>query len=421
MTIEPDIYLDKPQLAAASPPLKIVFISPFNLLDSASGAAQSIRTMLEQLAQLGASCHALTACCFDLPPGERVGELLRAKGLAPTASIAEIGLPVWQGHLQGVHYNALQFATQSRQQFGAMDEILFRDTVRIWLAQNKPDIVITYGGLLLDLEIQRCTRAAGALLVFYLANPSYGRPETFANVDLILANSNATREHYLRTMKLQSHAVGLFVDPRNSLAPQHDPQYITFVNPAPEKGVTLFLRLVLRAVAEAPDMRFLVIDSRGSLQAALQKFSIGGAALEKITLLPKQETLAPIYAKTSVLLMPSFWFEAAGRVLVEANANGIPVLATNRGGIPETLGGAGCLLPIPERCAADHWVMPTDEEVAPWWDALLRLWREPAYRRDMSERALAVAQTQSLPAKASALEALLRGALAARRNSPSEA
>ena len=42
------------------------------------------------------------------------------------------------------------------------------------------------------------------MLVFYLANPSYGRPETFAQVDLIVTNSQATCDHYRRLLGLHA-------------------------------------------------------------------------------------------------------------------------------------------------------------------------------------------------------------------------
>lgn len=394
--------------------MKLAFINPQNLFDAGSGAAQSARTMLEQMAGRGATCAALTACCFDAPPGASLPELLRFNGLSPGARIGAFDLPLWQGRVSGVDYKVIQLPAQVREQLSAIEELVFRDALRAWLLENRPDVVITYGGMLLDIEIQRCIHAAGALLVFYLSNPNYCRPETFVQVDLILANSSATMEHYARTMQLRSQNVGVFVDAQAVVAPKRELQFITFVNPIPAKGVALFLKLVQKAAREAPDMRFLAVESRGSLTTAMQKLGFPAGLMERIMVLPQQQHMAGIYAQTRILLMPSFWFEAAGRVLIEANANGIPVLASNRGGIPETLGGAGRLLPIPDRCSVDYWALPTDAEIQPWWEELLKLWREPAYRQELERKALAAAEEQSIARKADRLEVLLRAALADR-------
>ena len=408
----PDIYIDPPVIdAGGRAALKVAFLSPFILHDAASGAAQSIRTMLEQLAARGASCHALTACCFDVPPGPRLAQVLEGQGLRLTGMIKELGMPVWQGRIKGVDYNAINFANQTRHQFSPPEEITYRDMARIWLEQHRPDVVITFGGLLLDIEIQRCARAAGALLVFYLANPSYSRPETFSRVDLIITNSEATVAHYRKTMNLACRSVGLFADPASAVAARREPQFVTFINPLPEKGASLFLKLVQRAALEAPDMRFLVVESRGRVADALAKMGLRIEALPNLKVLPKQDGLAAVYGVTKVMLMPSFWFEAAGRVLIEANANGIPVLASDGGGIPETLGGAGLLLSIPARCRSDYWAIPTDEEAEPWWRELQRLWHDQAHYDAMSKHALDVASTQGVAAKAERLEGLLREAL----------
>ena len=406
MQSQQEVYIDTPNIRPA--PLKIAFIALYNLFDAGSGAAQSVRTILEQLAARGARCDALTACCFDVPPGDGLGDALRARGLAPSGLIEGVNIPVWQGQVGGVNYNAIALPSQSRNQCTAIEEMIFRDTISAWLAQNKPDIVLTYGGFLLENEIQRCAREAGARVVFYLANPNYSRPGTFANVDLVLANSAAVREHYLQKMKLESSVIGLFVADGGEPTPQAEPQYVTFVNPLPEKGVTLFLKLVERAAALAPQMRFLVVESRGVLAEAMKKLSLPASMLRQVTVIGKQEHLAQVYRQTSILLVPSLWFEAAGRVLVEANANGIPVLASDGGGIPETLGGAGYLLPVPQRCRTDYWAWPSDAEIQPWWDALHRTWSDPLVRRAMSEKALAAAGSYDLPARAQALETLLR-------------
>jgi len=51
-----------------------------------------------------------------------------------------------------------------------------------------------------------------------------------------------------------------------------------------------------------------------------------------------------IFAKTALLLMPSQCEEALGRVVLEALANSIPVVASRIGGIPEAVSEGGVLL-----------------------------------------------------------------------------
>ncbi len=51
-----------------------------------------------------------------------------------------------------------------------------------------------------------------------------------------------------------------------------------------------------------------------------------------------------VYRSAKLILMPSMWEEAWGRVATEAQFSGIPVIASNRGGLPESVGPGGVLL-----------------------------------------------------------------------------
>jgi hypothetical protein len=86
------------------------------------------------------------------------------------------------------------------------------------------------------------------------------------------------------------------------------------------------------------------------------------------------------YRVSRAVLMPSLWRESLGRVAIEAMANGIPVLASDRGALPETLGNAGFVFTIPDRCAPASMVIPTSHEVAPWVATIERLWTIPRWR-----------------------------------------
>lgn len=54
-----------------------------------------------------------------------------------------------------------------------------------------------------------------------------------------------------------------------------------------------------------------------------------------ITYLPWTKDIESVFAQAKILLVPSQWEEAFGRVAVEAQLRGIPVLASHVGGLPE--------------------------------------------------------------------------------------
>ena len=75
--------------------------------------------------------------------------------------------------------------------------------------------------------------------------------------------------------------------------------------------------------------------------------------------------------------MPSVWVENGGLVAREALANGIPVLASDRGGLPETLGESGFVFTLPPECTPQSGYVPTAQEVAPWVATVERLVGRP--------------------------------------------
>jgi glycosyltransferase involved in cell wall biosynthesis len=59
-----------------------------------------------------------------------------------------------------------------------------------------------------------------------------------------------------------------------------------------------------------------------------------------------------VYSVTALLMVPSQGEEAFGRVTLEAQINGIPVLGRSIGGLPEVLEPSGILLPPDARARA---------------------------------------------------------------------
>jgi glycosyltransferase involved in cell wall biosynthesis len=74
--------------------------------------------------------------------------------------------------------------------------------------------------------------------------------------------------------------------------------------------------------------------------------------------------------------MPSLWEEAWGRVASEAHYSGIPVVASNKGGLTESVGPGGVTL-------------DADAPIDNWVDAIRRLWTDDTYYDEKSAAAVA--------------------------------
>ena len=117
-----------------------------------------------------------------------------------------------------------------------------------------------------------------------------------------------------------------------------DNRFVTFVNPSAGKGLAIFL-----ALAEVfPEIQFAAVSGWGTTAAdrtALEK-------LPNVHLLEPREPFDAILAQTRLLLFPSLWQEAFGLTVVEAMLRGIPVLASNVGGVLEGKLGTDFVLPV---------------------------------------------------------------------------
>src|ERR1043166_5467207 len=68
--------------------------------------------------------------------------------------------------------------------------------------------------------------------------------------------------------------------------------------------------------------------------------------LSDIQVLDPVDDIDEVFTQTRVALVPSLWAEARSRIILEAMVRGIPVLASNVGGLAEAMLGMDYLLPV---------------------------------------------------------------------------
>ena len=279
------------------------------------------------------------------------------------------------------------------------------------LARYRPNVVLTYGGNRIAVESMRLAKQFGATVVFALHNFAYHDPRLFDGVDAVIVPSRYCAEVYRERLGLDCTPLPSPLDwSRICCERELDRQYVTFVNPALNKGALVFYAIADELHRRRPDIALLMVEGRGGFGW----MAAAGVDLRRLPNLHHMATtLDPrdFYRVSRMVLMPSLWDESFGRVAAEAQINGIPVLASDRGALPEVVGNGGFLLPIPERYGPETLTAPTADEVAPWIEAIIRLWDDDAYYVEACERSKRAAKRWQPERVAGKYEAFFRGLL----------
>jgi glycosyltransferase involved in cell wall biosynthesis len=184
---------------------------------------------------------------------------------------------------------------------------------------------------------------------------------------------------------------------------------IAMINPCAVKGISVFLRVA----EQLPGRGFGVVPGWGTTagdRRALER-------LPNVQFLPNPRKIDDVLARTRVLLMPSLWYEGFGLIVMESMLRGIPVVASDSGGLREAKRGTGYVIPVRtiERYQQvfDEHAMPKpvvpENDAAPWVAAIEELLTDrEAYRRE-SEASRAVAERFVSSLDAGDLERFLLG------------
>ena len=244
---------------------------------------------------------------------------------------------------------------------------LFKGT----LDRFRPDVLINFGGDRLAHEIRSMARGRGIVVVFALHNCYYPTAEPFATADAIIVPSHFAADHYRSRLGLGVTVLPNLIDHDRVRAVTSRPNYVTFVNPCVGKGVYVFARIADELGRRRRDITLLVVEAGGT-EKTLASCGLDLRRHGNVNLLANTPDPRRFWSVTRLCLMPSLWDESQGLVAAEAMINGIPVIASDRGALPETLGTSGVALPLPARLMPDTHALPTPEEVAPWVAAILR-------------------------------------------------
>ncbi len=163
-----------------------------------------------------------------------------------------------------------------------------------------------------------------------------------------------------------------------------DNEFVTLANPCAVKGISVFLALA----QYFPELAFAGVPTWGTTEQDIAAMS----AQPNITVLSKVDQITDLMRRTRVLLMPSLWAEARSRMAVDGMLAGVPVIASNLGGLPEAKMHVPYILPVNPiasyKQTLNEQMVPVaqvpEQNLEPWTAALDRLTTDRAHWKELS-------------------------------------
>ncbi len=363
---------------------RILLIHNSTYFPASGGGDKSNRLLMEHLARQGHTVAVFTRLeRFGADAHQAYRTQLGAYGIQATEHPGGL-----EFQLDGVRVHAITRESNLRQAFRARLEGFQPDL--IFASTDDP------AHLFLDLALEHPHARVIYLVRATVALPfgpdastlNEDRAARLARADAVVGVSHYVAEYCRTYAQLDAVHVPISLsDDRNPPdVGRFENPYITLVNPSGVKGLPILL-----ALADAlPDLRFAAVPSWGTTSEDI-------AALEaraNIRILERADDITDILRQTRVTLVPSLWAEARSRVVLESLSRGVPVLASDVGGLREAMCGMDFVLPVePIRLykasvseqMAPEAVIPA-QDVAPWRKALVQLTDDASFWSRLSRQ-----------------------------------
>ncbi|WP_031500292.1 glycosyltransferase [Bryobacter aggregatus] len=395
---------------------RIYLIHNSTYFPGSGGGDKSNRLLMAALAREGHTLRVFTRL-------EKFGEGDHA---AYEAEIARRGMPVqdWEG--MGV-----QFELNGASVHVVTKKVNLRQALQQDIAEFEPDIILAStddpAHLLLEPALQYEKARVVYLVRATIALPfgpdastySEERIERLRRADAIVGVSEYVARYCREEAGLDAvHVpISLSDDSNPPDVGRFENPYVTLVNPSAVKGLPILLGL-----ADAmPETQFAAVPSWGTTSEDRTAME----ARPNITLLPRVEDITDVLRQTRVTLVPSLWAEARSRMVLESLSRGVPVLASDVGGLREAMCGMDYVLPIQQirhyKTTVSDQMVPEaevpEQDLGPWVAALQSLVGNPQHWKQLHARGRAAALDYLRGLSVAPLEKIFRKVLASPKRS----
>lgn len=351
---------------------KTLLVTVTNLLDDSAEAAAD-RELLRALIGLGLPCEAVGRFVVAADRETDPGPWLVEQGWADVGSAAGFPVPedlegsVVRVDAKGVPVTLYLGPTTQPHTPEDAERTQFLRLVDAALGRGHPVVAMVRPGPW-TAGVLSAARNRGIATVALVPDCTPYDPTPFREADVVLTPSRLAME-YLR----EAHGLPCAnLPPVVATEPVAEPGEggaVVFDATAPGCGLTVFAQIVEEIGSRRSSLPIVVIGGDGSLPMPR-----GGS----VRCVP-QSAAADAWAAARVCLAPQVGWEYLPRAVLSAVARGVPVVASDCGATRELIGTAATTLPLPSGITAAFTARLQPDEVAPWAEAVLRLFDDPAF------------------------------------------
>ncbi len=369
--------------------MKILFAQNMLHIPTYGGANKANRVFAELLAAHGHQCHMIAPVSGTLDP--------RAEDIR--ARLARYGVTDWRRDDSAIVYDLAGVRVH-----GVLSPSQISGRIRSVAAELEPEWVIVPSDDPAGMVLASALAAAPSRVV-YIAHtiqqipcgpaafyPSAVLAGLLHRVAGVLAPSRAAADYLRDWAGVTAEVIypPVYSAGANPRTADRGTGAVTLINPCAYKGLPVFLSLA----DESPDVPFLAVPTWGTTEPDLARLR----QRPNIEIAEPADDVNEILRRTRVLLMPSLWDETFGFTCVDAMLQGIPVLASDVGGLREAKLGQPYLLPVRRIDAYDTTAdparpapVPPHQDITPWRSALQRLLGDQAHYDELARGSRAAA------------------------------
>ena len=382
--------------------MRIALIQDDIYLPSFGGGTKANRYLLEGLARHGHECLALSRALTRSSEGPGNMQQFVAEMDARGTIFQEAEPNVFSYQHEGVQVEALNFADPDEQRDYLVRRVRSMDPDWVFVTDDKRRIML-----------QAAMEAAPSRVILLLQtiiqlpfgplsvdkSPEYTELVKAAQAIIVISRFMKWYIHDYGDLDAQLLPIPVYgAGPFPDLS-GFDSGFVTMINPCELKGVSIFMGLA----REFPDVEFAAVPTWGADQDLIARLQ----ALPNVRILKPANDIEEILGQTRILLVPSLWPETFGYVVPEAMLRGIPVLASDIGGLPEAKLGVDYVLPVlPGELRKEGYISPP-QDLSPWSQALGELLSDENTYRQCSRHSRQAAHDFVAKVSVSRFEALM--------------